>query len=300
MCSPKSKRGLGLRSMEVMNKSLLCKWLWRFGREEDGVWRKVVASRHGALPNGDPCPSHESYGLSPWKGIMRLFGDFEGGLRIDLGNGAKTQFWKDRWCDENPLRRVYPSVFSLAVDPKALVQDYLDFVSNPPSWHPTLRRQVFDWEVQDIVTLIARLKSVVLNPEEEDRKVWAVSSDGRFNVQSRALLFGRHADILGPWKVIWYPLVPPKVQFFKWTASLGRIQTINLLRRKGLFLVNFCCLCKADGESSSHTLEHCSFAWKVWFGILRDFGMRWVVPTDLYSLLLSWKGKAFSARGNQI
>lgn len=102
--------------------------------------RKVVASCHGVLPNRDPCPSHRFYGLSPWKDIMRLFGDFEGGLRIDLGNGVMTKFWKDRWCDENPLQRVYPLIFSLAVDPKALVQDYLDFGSNPPSWHPTLRR----------------------------------------------------------------------------------------------------------------------------------------------------------------
>lgn len=40
---------------------------------------------------------------------------------------------------------------------------------------------MFDWEVQDIVALMARLESVVLNPEE-DRKVWAVSSDGHFSV----------------------------------------------------------------------------------------------------------------------
>lgn len=37
VCSPKFKGGLGLRSMEVMNKALLFKWLWRFGREEDSV-----------------------------------------------------------------------------------------------------------------------------------------------------------------------------------------------------------------------------------------------------------------------
>lgn len=85
-----------------------------------------------------------------------------------------------------------------------------------------------------------------------------------------------------------------------WIASLGIIQTIDLLRRKGLFLINFCCPLKADGESSFHTLVHCSFAWEVWFGILGDFRMRWVVPADLYSLLLSWKSKAFSARENQI
>lgn len=134
VCSSKSKGGLGRRSMKVMNKALICKWLWR----------KVVVSRHGVLPNGDPCPTRGSYGLSPWKGIMRFFGEFKGYLRIELGNGSKTKFWKAKWCGENPIQRVYPLVFFLAVDPDALVQDYLDFDSNPHFWRPILRRQVFD------------------------------------------------------------------------------------------------------------------------------------------------------------
>lgn len=66
---------------------------------------------------------------------------------MEVRNGLKTKFWKDKWCDENSLQRVYPLVFSLAMDPDALAHDYLDFCYNPPSWLPILRRQVFDWEV---------------------------------------------------------------------------------------------------------------------------------------------------------
>lgn len=121
VCSPKFHGGLGLRRMEVMNKALLCKWLWRFGRVDNSFWRKVVVSRHGILPNGDSCPTRGSYGLSPWKGIMRLFGDFARGLRMKVGNGLKTKLWKDNWCDDNPLQRIYPSIFSLAVDSDVLV-----------------------------------------------------------------------------------------------------------------------------------------------------------------------------------
>lgn len=36
-----------------MNKALLCKWLWRFGREVNCIWRKVIVSRYGLLPNGN-------------------------------------------------------------------------------------------------------------------------------------------------------------------------------------------------------------------------------------------------------
>lgn len=66
VCSPKAIEGLGLRRTEVMNKALLCKWLWRFGREDNSFWRKVVVSRHGTLPNGDPYPRDSLMVFSPF------------------------------------------------------------------------------------------------------------------------------------------------------------------------------------------------------------------------------------------
>lgn len=35
VCTPKSKGGLGLRHLDLMNKVLLWKWFWRFGLESD-------------------------------------------------------------------------------------------------------------------------------------------------------------------------------------------------------------------------------------------------------------------------
>lgn len=85
-----------------------------------------------------------------------------------------------------------------------------------------------------------------------------------------------------------------------WVASFEKISTIDALRRKGLILTNICNLCKKDGESMDHILMHCPFSWEVWFEILRDFGVRWVCPRDLKSLLAAWRSKAFSGRGNKI
>ncbi len=35
-----------------------------------------------------------------------------------------------------------------------------------------------------------------------------------------------------PWKSIWKPRVPTRVVFFLWTATLGRILTVDNLRKK--------------------------------------------------------------------
>lgn len=71
---------------------------------------------------------------------------------------------------EKPLMRKFPSVFSLAFDSNALVWDYLDTNTNLLAWHPILRRLSFDWEMQDIVTLLGKLESVELKPDEDDKK----------------------------------------------------------------------------------------------------------------------------------
>lgn len=50
-----------------------------------------------------------------------------------IRNGLKTKFWKDTWCDEQPLQRVYPLIYSLASNPGALVRDYSTLDPTP---HP--------------------------------------------------------------------------------------------------------------------------------------------------------------------
>ena len=40
---PKSKGGLGLGSLENKNLALLAKWWWRFGKEKEALWRRLIA-----------------------------------------------------------------------------------------------------------------------------------------------------------------------------------------------------------------------------------------------------------------
>ena len=47
VCAPIANGGLGIRKLTTFNKALLGKWLWRFGKEEDRLWRRVVVSKYG-------------------------------------------------------------------------------------------------------------------------------------------------------------------------------------------------------------------------------------------------------------
>ncbi|KAL7173002.1 hypothetical protein ACSBR2_032465 [Camellia fascicularis] len=42
----KSKRGLGFKRIRLMNDCLLLKWWWRFGSENDTLWKQVISSKY--------------------------------------------------------------------------------------------------------------------------------------------------------------------------------------------------------------------------------------------------------------
>jgi hypothetical protein len=107
-----------------------------------------------------------------------------------------------------------------------------------------------------------------------------------FQVRSFYLVLSSKEGVLFPWKCIWKPKVPPRVAFFIWTVALGRILTADNLRRSNIILVDWCCLCKEDGETIDHLFLHCKVARELWNSVFNLFGMAWVMPRKVVELLL--------------
>ncbi len=84
--------------------------------------------------------------------------------------------------------------------------------------------------------------------------------------------------------------MPPRVAFFFWTAALGKILTVDNLRKRGLILVEWCCLCKQSGESVNHLLLHCSHVQEHWSMVFGLFGIQWVMPYSVRALFDCWQG----------
>jgi hypothetical protein len=47
-----------------------------------------------------------------------------------------------------------------------------------------------------------------------------------------------------------------RVTFFAWSAALGKIFTMDNIK-KHIIVVKWCCMCKKIGESMNHLLLHC-------------------------------------------
>ena len=47
VCTDKKVGGLGVKSLSILSRALLCKWIWCFAHERDALWRDVNSWKFG-------------------------------------------------------------------------------------------------------------------------------------------------------------------------------------------------------------------------------------------------------------
>ena len=166
-----------------------------------------------------------------------------------MGNGERVKFWHDQWCGVSPLKGAFPELFSIAADKDAAVADLMSVRNGKILWEVVFVRNFQDWEMESLVSLLDLIYSISLNESGVDQLCWQRNRKKGFTVRIYYHCLTTPATMQFPWKGIWKPKVPPRVAFFVWTAVLGKILTNDNLRKRRVVLVNWCCLCKIDGES---------------------------------------------------
>ena len=86
VCRPKDQGGLGISVLEVQNKCLLSKWLYKILNEE-GVWKELLVNKYlgdKALSQVQVKPMDSPF----WTGIIKLKDDFfkRGNFRLAMEN----------------------------------------------------------------------------------------------------------------------------------------------------------------------------------------------------------------------
>ena len=72
-----------------------------------------------------------------------------------------------------------------------------------------------------------------------------------------------------------------RLSYFNWDAAIGKILTTNNLHKRGFVIVDWCCLCKSDGESVSHLLLHCPTVSEMWASLFCIVGLAWLCQVQL-------------------
>lgn len=74
------------------------------------------------------------------------------------------------------------------------------------------------------------------------------------------------------------------MDFFTWTIVLGKILTIDNLRRRGFILVNWCCL-----EAVNNLLLQFEYTSDLLHLVLNMFRVLWAMLSNILELLHCWK-----------
>ncbi|WKA09120.1 hypothetical protein VitviT2T_026797 [Vitis vinifera] len=266
VCVDKSKGGLGVKSVGSFNRALLGKWVWRFANEKKALWNQVIRRKYREGRGGwRSCEAREAYGVGLWKAINKMGQLVPLFLGFVVGDGKNVSFWKDKWCRTTLFCEAFPSLFALATSKEAWVNEvWIAEGERRGSWTPHFNRPFNDWEMEEVGRLLCCLDGKMVRVDEEDRVRWMDSKDEVFSVKSlyRALQPVSLASF--PLKIIWNSCVQPKLSFFVWEASWGRVLTLDRLQKRGWALTNRCFLCQTCGESIDHLLLHCERTREVW------------------------------------
>jgi hypothetical protein len=70
MCLPKDCGGLGIQNLEIQNRCILSKWLFKL-INEDGIWQYLLRRKY--LSNKTLSQTHKQQGNSHfWAGLMKV------------------------------------------------------------------------------------------------------------------------------------------------------------------------------------------------------------------------------------
>jgi hypothetical protein len=187
ICCPIAKGGLGIRRVAMTNRALLGKWLWRFSREENHLWRRVIVAKYGLDRGGwSSLKPRGTHGCGLWKGIMLGRDLFFQHIEMILGQGNRILFWHDSWCGMTPLKSLFPVMFSCSSDKSASLASLLSRSGEGANrvWNFSFIRDFNDWEMDEVLTFFNLIHSKIPRHEGPDVMKWTLRQHGRFGAKS--------------------------------------------------------------------------------------------------------------------
>ena len=243
---------------------------------------------------GDWCPHRVRgmYGVS-LKTIRAGWDQSVHFVSYKLGDGTQIKFWHDSWCwGHPPWERVLSKI---ARDVEALVADHFIFKGKTHNWDINFTSTIHDWELESVANFMDLINSSVINQSGMDEICWNPSPRSMFEVKSYYRLLHSSTWLSFPWKSLWRQ---KSRHFFCWTEAMGKIITVDDLRKRRILVIDWCCMCKLAWEIINHfasSFPCCLWAMEYIFTL---FGVVWVMPERVEDLLDSWNQRLGETRSH--
>ena len=202
----KKDRGLGLQAAKEKNVVLLAKLNWRFKKENDSFWAKVLSKKycmHSRTPNhllkSRTCST-------TWAAMKKGADMFMEGSKWIAGKNGNLSFWFNKWLSRGTMRNLIEGPLNQGED-QLLRKDIVGF--NGWNWHAL--SFIFKQLALEIKATPLPFSSTC-----EDRISWISSTNGDFDIKEAykiactEKLVSDHNLFHGSW--VWKVLLLPKVQ----------------------------------------------------------------------------------------
>uniref|UniRef100_A0A8I6WF16 Reverse transcriptase zinc-binding domain-containing protein n=1 Tax=Hordeum vulgare subsp. vulgare TaxID=112509 RepID=A0A8I6WF16_HORVV len=274
ICRPKDQGGVGIGNLEVKNRCLLSKWLFRLSVETEGMWVQILHNKYlhsKTLAQVNVRPNDSPF----WKGLMKVRSSFFHRIKFIIGNGEGTRFWEDSWLGETPLATQYPALYNIAQRKDAYVATILQ--SHPLNIQ--FRRSLIGHRWADWLHLVRRLMDIQLS-DETDRVQWKLTNSGIFTVKSMYLNLIDTITIPKS-RNIWKVKVPLRIKVFMWFVHKKVILTKDNLAKRNWGGSTRCSFCDNE-ENISHLFLHYPLARVLWHTVRIAFN---IIPPDSIDML---------------
>lgn len=261
LCRPKDYGGLGFIDTRMMNKALLCKWIYKLESGNDDLCCKLLRNKY--CGDGGFFQTNSTGGSQFWKGLHEVKSWMRVGSRYRIESGRSVFFWEDVWLGDTPLKTQFPYLYSICRDNDATVSQ----LYSEEGWNIELRRSLRTQDIEEWENLQTMLEGVTLT-EDRDMMIWTLNKTGKFTTKSlyREMVFGGVID--GRMLEILKLPIPAKIRIFLWMMVKRRIQAAKQLKKMKWPGSPHCKLC-GEIEDVNHLIFRCPPK-KFWWCCVRD------------------------------
>jgi hypothetical protein len=145
---------------------------------------------------------------------------FSAAVSSVVGNSKNTLFWTDKWIDGQSLSQLAPHLVKL-VSSRAKMRSVHDAL-NSRNWVHDIRGAITVNVLSNFLNVWDLTADWALDPDQEDKHNWLLSSSGSYSAKSAYVGFFLGATTFKPWERIWKTWSPSKCKFFMWLVAHGR------------------------------------------------------------------------------
>lgn len=217
--SPARARGLGIIDLKLFGYALRMRWLWFQKTDTSRPWSHL-----------------------PVKHEHIVTAMFEASISVQVGDGTRALFWRDRWLQGRSIADLAPCLFD-AVGQHARRCRTVAAGCSQRAWVQDITGALTVQVILDYLSVWDLVESTSLQPNTPDRFLWKWTADHVFTTASayRAFFVGQYS-IAGA-KTLCKTRAPGKCKFFGWLAIHDRCWTAERRKRHNLQQDDTCVLC---------------------------------------------------------